>query len=928
MTDWVTDPERTLVRIVEDIGKILGVDGREYELRDGDIVTLPSTNADPLLATAGAGPVDEETSAADARPASLQEAEVVAGAEPPTRYAAATHPDHDDLLAHRWEFVDWVWAQAQAKYEKANEKKNVDLLAAAMGDPDEQAKIASTTSGQPSTSPSSSSSTKSSGPAMPESALPLGALEHLSHADRKRAAKKRGLTWPSTRDARDRLFATMTEVMRHEDSAVVDAPTSLGKSYTVATTPWNADSTLSEVTGDSPVIHLQATRDARDEAIEAAADAGLDWFALQSRHEACPVAAGDHDPHPEEDDDREVITIGGVPASEWLEARCDGQGLPFSAAHRHLEKHNDQGTKLPCCRGSPTTYDKEEGEFDEGEEAECPAIAQWEEWRDRRDGLDVVFATHNFAHVPGLRMGTNVILDEEPDFVQDLTKERVERAITAYLQEIDAPVQNWETFVALADVDGWGDDAAKERDQLQHALDQEPDREAYFDNHDLHTLAPALARAIFHAEERGNGRKFGKTPHEPPRLDAGAVDEEGWNREWVSVVMTEANELRTVRCAPDFSQTRSVVGLDAHPARPKWMVNVHPAIQIKQVLESDERQLWRRFERGLRVVQVGDATRPLASGEYYQDQQVRALADHLVDEYGHHFRTAITTKAVESQVEQALVAAGCTEPSTMHYGEEKSRNDFAHERVGLVNGCIDPGDDFVLDLLAELDQDAEPERSESGDRAHGRGFVGADAETATEILASVRENHTAQAAGRYARNPEDPDSFATVFVRTDAMPPGFADVQTPGVVWTFTGTQEEIVTALRDAPRPKSAKELAEEVGCSKRHVQKTLARLHQDEEDDFLSPVQTFEGAGSHGATLYADSGLPNSGVVDVDIANDRVKGSNTWSFAIRDADTAVEDDSPASTAARGESTPWNWREVASNGGDGPPDGGDTGGR
>jgi hypothetical protein len=39
--------------------------------------------------------------------------------------------------------------------------------------------------------------------------------------------------------------------------------------------------------------------------------------------------------------------------------------------------------------------------------------------------------------------------------------------------------------------------------------------------------------------------------------------------------------------------------------------------------------------------------------------------------------------------------------ATMTYGEEKSRNDFAEETVGLVYGYIDPGDDYVLDLLAE-----------------------------------------------------------------------------------------------------------------------------------------------------------------------------------------------------------------------------------
>ncbi|WP_134668978.1 hypothetical protein [Halorussus marinus] len=154
----------------------------------------------------------------------------------------------------------------------------------------------------------------------PVSSLPVGQLEHLSYHERKRTAKKRSLDWPSTREARDQLFATITEVMRNEDTAVVDAPTSLGKSHTVATTAWNSDTSLNGITGGRPVIHLQATRDARDEAIEAAADADVDSFVLQSRHEACPVAAGDYDPPEDgEDIDYTPLTMDGMPASEWIE---------------------------------------------------------------------------------------------------------------------------------------------------------------------------------------------------------------------------------------------------------------------------------------------------------------------------------------------------------------------------------------------------------------------------------------------------------------------------------------------------------------------------------------------------------------------------------------------------------------------------------
>jgi DNA-binding transcriptional ArsR family regulator len=224
---------------------------------------------------------------------------------------------------------------------------------------------------------------------------------------------------------------------------------------------------------------------------------------------------------------------------------------------------------------------------------------------------------------------------------------------------------------------------------------------------------------------------------------------------------------------------------------------------------------------------------------------------------------------------------GVENAETMHYGEEKSRNDFGNDTVGLVNGSIDPGDDYVLNLLAECGLHAEPEtvETEAGEvrRAHGREFVGDNAETAHEILASVRENHVAQAAGRYARNADDPTNTATVFVRTDAIPEGFADLQVPGVEWVATDTQRRIIKELRQRT-DATARDLAEATDVSKRQVAKTLARLLD------TGSVECREGVGKYGADVYSTAGTP-SGIVDLgdeEITNESVWESYTWSFAM----------------------------------------------
>jgi hypothetical protein len=131
------------------------------------------------------------------------------------------------------------------------------------------------------------------------------------------------------------------------------------------------------------------------------------------------------------------------------------------------------------------------------------------------------------------------------------------------------------------------------------------------------------------------------------------------------------------------------------------------------------------------------------------------------------------------------------------------------------------------------------------------------------------------------------------------MPPGFADVQVPGVTWTFGQKQERIVEVLRESETFLSAREIAAEVDCSKRHVQQTLDR------DAIAEHVQVISD-GPHGATLYADAGVPNTGVVELGSDHElRGMGDNsTAQFAIRDPDV-VETAESTQTEPSSTTTP-----------------------
>jgi DNA replication factor GINS len=53
-----TGTERVTLRITSDVGRIFGVDEREYDLAREDVVTLPTTNADPLVERGAAERLD------------------------------------------------------------------------------------------------------------------------------------------------------------------------------------------------------------------------------------------------------------------------------------------------------------------------------------------------------------------------------------------------------------------------------------------------------------------------------------------------------------------------------------------------------------------------------------------------------------------------------------------------------------------------------------------------------------------------------------------------------------------------------------------------------------------------------------------------------------------------------------------------------
>jgi hypothetical protein len=581
----------------------------------------------------------------------------------------------------------------------------------------------------------------------------------------------------TTATGRQRLVDVLRASLREARNTLIEAPTSLGKSYTVASTRWRDHP---ELTGESPVVVLHATRDARDEAVEVSQEAGVKSVKLEGREDTCPVAAGEFDD--------ELPTVDGRRPSEWLNWQCNTGGVPFRTAHYALQRELGG---LPCG------------------ETQCRSQAQWQavDYDEEEDlpPFDIIHATHSFGLVPELVEGANVIFDERPTFFDERqpSPEAVKDSVNNLLARNASGEGRWTELVEAALN---GDEAVLRR--YRRVFSENSVWEGPSKHEDRHWQAADIGLAITNVTQYGDSRYC------------------GWANS-LGVVFDVQGNLRGIHRPPDLSEARCVIGLDAHPCEQLWLVNTVGDMVPQPLLSGEERRHWRRDERGLRVVQVGAYTRPLTGGWRSElvEQKAEAIVCKIRNRYVDEFSTAISPKSLTDDTQALLKSAGVDRPESLYYGNLRSCNDFESECVGLLIGCIDAGDDYVLDRLALCGLSAEPEEYDNGNRAHGRGFIGEDSEAASDLLASVRESGVAQAAGRYARSPDSDESEAVVYVWTDAIPPHMVDEQVPGVVSKITDTKQEIVRYVSDESVATST-EVAEHADCTKQHALDVLSTM------------------------------------------------------------------------------------------------------
>lgn len=686
---------------------------------------------------------------------------------------------------------------------------------------------------------------------------------------------------PTFNEVWNRRDQAVFDAMRDGSYTVIELPTAAGKSYIIATTEWTEHA---DKTGGEPVIHFFPTKKARDQAAKEAEEKGLSYYVLESRLDLCGYAAGDYD---------DEIEVDGTPVSQWFEEMCSVRQLSFSEAKDKLERII--GEEHDCS----------------DEHDECPAALQFDEIRDtlkHEPEHDVIFATHSFAHVPLIRHDSNLVVDEMPQgFCQigpgaqnggrdedgPFHQRHVKNAVNAFLINADAPIQNVQNLMSIAQREARGLSYNEVREEFpdlyERVFHHKPHTDWYWEHADAAKPARAWTKALWEAARKEpdiNGRRAAMVQYRPPRLKTGPIndrEETLKNNQWLTVVIDDNNDICTLRIIPNFDDARSVIGLDAHPCEERWRLNVGPQLDFQAPLDEEERRLFRRFRRRLLVIQCGSGNYSYNNPERVNTTKVGAFFDALRNQYDENFRSALPPKGSLELTEGLMKDAGVDEPLMLNQERAKSRNDFEGEQILTTIGCGDPGDDYVIDLLAEAGHEATPERDSDGDcsscggdnckscqwtgnaREFGRGFDGPGDDAAASILASVRENDVAQAVGRGARDPIDPDDWAAVFVWGQAIPDSLVDYQ--GItVDGYSNERQAILKYLRDQGEA-TQKEMVEGVSEEAEDVDSVsttcVSDLMQELTDN--GDIAIKEDAGPYNADVYKWTDLPSTkGSVD----------------------------------------------------------------
>lgn len=520
--------------------------------------------------------------------------------------------------------------------------------------------------------------------------------------------------------ARDRLDKLLEWGFREERPALVEALPAVGKSYGVI--KWAA------ATGN-PVTVFTERHELYNQYDKWATDFDLTARQLPVFHQDCPtIENGDNEEEIEDTEYsiRPIIGHGG--GDDWSAKLSAMYETGVSGRELHDRASSYFGEELPCQR-----------------DGTCPYMDALDQ---DRDGVDVLIGNFRQVFAEQYREGRYLVFDEFPrqSFIQTFSLSTVSKTVDRFVSRSGVlPFSNWRDIEGYSSRDADGTAVGTWLDEHGHDRDTTPLYRGT--GGDIDVRGPLLTEIVLRFNNLENGWR---------RADLGDGR--------IAVQSPQDNEVSLLD-PPPTDGAEGVLALDGTPCIEKWKLLLGEELEHRAVFSNDEKRRFLREGLGLSFIQTAGTPKPYRGGRSMTPDDDMAFIEAVKQREGQR-PSLISSLAAITEYEDRDVDSLIDKRT--HYNDFKGSGDLGEDRLGIVIGCDQPGDDKIQrwgalaghSVTRQTDEDGEPTRGDALDF----GPFG------NRILEDSRENEVLQAAMRFGREEVDGERGATVYLHTAAVP--------------------------------------------------------------------------------------------------------------------------------------------------------------
>jgi hypothetical protein len=450
------------------------------------------------------------------------------------------------------------------------------------------------------------------------------------------------------------------------------------------------------------------------------------------------------------------------------------------------------------------------------------------------DGMNLLIGDHSQAYNRAYIDDRYVFIDED--------------AFDRFLHTYENPMQIANEFIGTVDefpLDRFPHPLTEEKRKIAVEWLEENgfspyDYTDYFGEFDVR--APIITYAVFTGEEMANGYYKSELPNNQFALYENPHDP--------NFTSNDRSPICKVFDAPDFSNAKTVIALDANANMWKWEAILGE--------EPNEIRLFNDEQRKQYLAEQGYEFRFLNT-HVWRSQGGNISIDrceaYLREIYRKHGKRPdlITSRAILGEKDDI---EGLKDREleylwneALYYGDVDGKNDIDDSNLLVVLGCPSRSDAYYMIIAGLFGECAEPATDESGERLTGYD-LDYQGEIANSVLEQVTRGETFQAIMRAGRRD---DSKTIVYIATGMIPkwlvPKNFEKNQDSCPKPRGYKEKQIIEALRGAEEVKTS-EIYEKVDASDSWVRKRRRKL---QKRGFI------EKKGKRKGARYTDVGLDN---------------------------------------------------------------------